>query len=306
MSETQLIKTSTENKHTSHLVKAMQGWKDDLEFFVSPPKGMFGRKAIVETGNVKLNSEELDIEFTVPFDDNLESNEAEIIVYNLSKTTRQAIKWGNTLSITAGYENDTGVIFKGKVSKVSTKTEGMDIITTIRALDHIGGVQEDLKDKTYKGGTSAQYILKDLLYNFCSLPVAVFAPRLNHTYKDEVKIDGVLWEEIKKYAQVCGISVYVNKGMVYARYIYEGDNTNFTASADTGLIGSPEEFEEEVQTDNYKATVKGYKCKMLLQHRMNTASIITLKSNDVSGLFRVRAGKHIFNPDESITEIEVI
>ena len=47
-------------------------------------------------------------------------------------------------------------------------------------------------------------------------------------------------ENIKKYAQVCGVSVYVNKGKIYARHIKDGDNINFTVQASTGMIGSPE------------------------------------------------------------------
>ena len=294
------------SKNVSRLIKAFEGFKEGLKPYSDPPKGMFGAVAIIESGGVTLKSEELDIEFTVNLDDNVESDEAEIIVYNLSKTTIQALKRENPISITAGYKGDTGVIFDGKIHNVATKKEGIDKKTTIKALAYIGGSNKTLANKTYRAGTKASYILKDLITNYITLPLAVFKVRRDHTYKDEVKIDGEVWEEIKKFAEVCGISAYVNNGKIYARHISEGDNINFTVSADKGLIGSPEEFEEEITAEDYKDTVKGYKLKMLLQHRMTTAAIIDLESLDVSGTFRVRSGTHTFNNSETITEVEVV
>lgn len=293
------------SKHSSRLVKAMEGWNNALAMFTEPPKGMFGRIAIVQSGGVKLNSEELDIEFTVPFDDDAEANEAEIIVYNLSKTTIQALKYNNPITVEAGYKNDTGVIFSGFISQIKTKIEGMDKITTIKAIDDTDLQERDLVDISYKAGMTASYILKDLLGRL-KLPIAVFSPRRDWTYKDEVTVDGGLMDNIRKYAEVCGISAYINKGKIYARHISEGDNINFTVCADTGLIESPEEFEEEVTAEDYKDIVKGYNFKMILQHRITTAAIISLTSQNVSGQYRVRSGKHVFNESESITEVEVI
>lgn len=289
----------------SHLVKAMQGWTEDLQSYSNPPKGMFGRKTIIKSGGVTINSDELDIDANVPFDDDTEANEAEIIIYNLAKTTIQALKWGNTISVEAGYKGDTGVIFEGKIAKVTTKTENVDKVTTIKAIAYIGGSAEVLKDKSYKKGTKASYILRDLL-NYIDLPVAVFKVKRDWTYKNAVNVDGEIFSEVRKYAEVCGISVYVNNGKIYARDIKEGDNINFTVSADTGLIGTPEEFEEEITAEDYTDVIKGYKLKMILQHRMTTAAIINLNTETVKGQFRVRSGQHTINESESITEIEVI
>lgn len=291
--------------HVSRLIKAMEDLNDTITPYSDLPQGMFGRVAIIKSGDVSLSSEELDIEFTVPFDDDIEANEAEIIIYNLSKTTIQALKYDNEISIIAGYKGDTGVIFKGFISKVTTKTEGVDRVTIIKALDDVDLKERDLTEITYKKGTKASHILQDLIGK-TKLPLAVCNPRRDHTYKDEVKIGGGLMENIRKYAEVCGISVYINQGKVYARHISEGENISFEISVDTGLIGSPEEFEEEITAEDYKDVVKGYEVEMILQHRMTTAVITKLTSHNVSGEFRVRAGEHIFNPDESITRVEVI
>lgn len=293
------------SEKVSQLAIAMKGWNENLETYTAPPSGLFGRKALIKTGDVTLNSDELDFEFTVEFDDDLEANEAEIIIYNLSKTTIEAIKKGNSITIEAGYGDDIGLLFKGTISKRSTKWETYDKVTTITAFDYASGTGEDISEKTYKKGTKASYILKDLL-NYIKLPVVAFSPRRDHTYKDEVKVEGYIWEAVKEYAEVCGISVYIKNGEIYARHLTEGDNINFTINEDTGLIGSPEEFEEEVTAEDYTDIIKGYKIKMLLQHRMTTAAICGLESLNVSGTFRARKGTHTFNESECITEAEVI
>lgn len=295
------ITNGTQNKHVSRFVKCL----DDLSKadFLSPPNGVFGSEAKIICGNVTIKSSDLDIELDVPFDDNMEANEAQIIVYNLSDTTIKNIKRKSEISIEAGYKNDTGVIFSGTVLKVHTKSVGSDRATTIDCVDDTK--TKSVENVTFAAGTKASAILNWLLKK-TNTPIAVFKVRRDHTYKEKVTVDGDLMENIKKYAEVCGISVFVSKGKIYARHIKEGDNLNFILSSDTGLIDTVELFEEEQTAEDFKETVVGYKGKCLLQHRLAPAAIITLKSKVINGTFRVRSGRHIFNPDEAVTEFEMI
>lgn len=293
------------NKHTSRLVKAAKGWSDSLKSFDIKPEGMFGRVAIIETWAVTIHSDNIDFELDIPFDDDLEENEAEINIYNLSKTTIKNIMVNKPITIKAGYQGDMGVVFSGYVSKVKTKRQGCDKVTTIYALDSMDLKERKLADVTYAAGRTASYILRDLI-NRTKLPIAVFEPKRDWTYKDEVTINSGLMDSIRKYSEVCGISTWINKGKVYAMPISKGTNSYFVLSADTGLIDSPEEFEEEITAEDYKDTIKGYKLKMLLQHRMTTGSVIKVKSLEVNGEYRVRSGKHTFTESEAYTEVEVI
>lgn len=280
---------------TSKLVKAFESWKTPYDI---RPNGVFGSVATVKTETVNISSETLDVEFTVPFDDDMEPNEAEIIVYNLSDNTIKHLKKGDEISIEAGYKGDTGVLFKGFITKVKTRHDDEDKVTTIYAMD-------DIKDHTieslsYAAGTKASYILKDLIGK-TGIPVAVFEPRRDHTYEDSQTVDGDLMENIGQYAEVCGISVYVNRGEIYARYIKEGDNLNFNVSVDTGMIGSPSPYEEEITAEDYTDIVNGYEVEMLLQHRMGAGAIVNLASKHANGTYRVCSGEHRFSPDEAIT-----
>lgn len=291
-------KAVTQNGNTSvrsALVQAFESWKTPYDI---RPNGVFGSLATVKSGQVTISSETLDLEFTVPFDDDMEPNEAEIIVYNLSDNTIKQLKKDAAISIEAGYKGDTGVLFSGFISKVKTTYEGADKVTTIKALDDIK--DHSIESQSYAAGTKASYILRQLI-NKTGIPVAVFKVRRDHTYKDSQTVDGDLMENIKKYATVCGISVYVSKGKIYARYIKEGDNLNFNVSVETGMIDSPQAYTEEVKAEDYTDTVDGFEVEMLLQHRMCAGGIVTLKSRVGNGTFRVCSGEHRFSPDEAVT-----
>ena len=294
-----VVLQSHESNVASALVKAVEAWTTPYDI---RPEGVFGSKAVVKCGDVTVSSDALDVEFTVPFDDDMEPNEAEIIVYNLSDKTIKRLKKKAAISIEAGYQDDTGVIFSGYVSKVTTQFDGADKVTTIKALDDIK--KHNLKSTTFAAGTKASVILKNLIKK-TGIPIAVFKVRRDHTYKDSQTVEGNLMSEIKRYAEVCGISVYVSKGKVYARYIKQGDNLNFTVSVDTGMIGSPTSYTEEITAEDFEDTIDGYEVEMLLQHRISAGGIVKLDSRIANGTYRVCSGEHRFSPDEAITVVKM-
>ena len=286
----------------SRLITAMKGWNND-NFFIDKPKGVFGSEATVKCNGAVIKSSELDIEFDIPFDDDMEFDEAEVIIYNLNDTTRSRLKKDQKITIEAGFKGDTGVIFTGFIAKAVTGYEGVDRKTTLKCVDRLN--EKELKETTYKAGTKASAILKDLIKK-TGTPIAVFKVRHDYTFKDEQKVDGNLMENIKRYAEICGISVFVSKGKVYARYLKEGENLNFTVSEDTGMIGSPAEYEEEnTANENHTETVKGYEVETILQHRFRAGGIINLKSRNANGQYRIRSGSHTFRSGEATSKIKV-
>lgn len=293
------------SKHSSKLLKAMKGWNEALQSYSEPPKGMFNRRAIVESWAVKIDSDELDLEFDVSCDNDLEANEISITVYNLSQNTIKNIIVGKPVSITAGYKNDTGVIAKGIITKVKTKKDGVDKVTTITAIDSMGLEEKDIAEVTYAKGTTASYILKDLICK-THLPIAVFEPKRTWKYENEITVSGGLMENIKKYSEVCGISTFINQGKVYAMELSKGKNGYFNLSADTGLIGSVEENQETIQAEDYNDTITVLNAKCLLQHRITVASVVNLQSENYKGEYRVRKVVHTFNETEATSELELI
>ena len=297
------------NMNISRMVKAMEGWEEKSSMEMNLPSGMFGQRVIVKTGGVTLDNNDLDIEFTIPFDDDIIPNEAEISVYNLTKSTISQMKQNAVITVEAGYAEDTGIIFSGRISYVKTTRDNCDRKTTIKAIDKEDFDNDSVQSLTYKAGTKASYILKDLIGKL-NLPVAMFKVAKDTTMKEATNIDGALADTIKEYSEICGSCTDINGGKVYTRPRSKAIGSHFEISVETGMIDSPEEFEETVTNNEGDSSkeekITGYKIEMLLQHQITTGASVSIKSIDVNGKFVVRNGKHICDGTNFTTEIEVI
>ena len=298
--------------NASRLVTAIDAALTQYEQTELASDKQFGFKAVIRTPYVILengcpqnNHNGFDMEFNVPFDDDAVANEAEMVVYGLTDSTANKFKVGNTISLEAGYGNDIGVIFRGYISKVNSVRDGVEKKTTIYALDDVKYTPQMMKEKTYAKGTKASTILKDLLSRL-DLPIEVFKTQRDYTYKDETKIDGSIVENIKDYSEVCGVSTYIHKQRIYCRPIQDGDNLHFKINSNTGMIGSPEPFEEENSKEKYNDKVFGYNITMILQHRMATAGIVKVDSVNYSGEYRVVSGEHDYDGLSATTQIKCI
>lgn len=302
MKASEAITLAPKTSKVSKMVLAMQEISEQI--ITERVGGQFGHSVKIKTGYVTIDNSELDFEFTVPFDDDTTANETEITIYNLSDATINRIEVNKSITIEAGYGSDTGIIFSGFISAKRTKYEGLDKITTIYALDSFSLTERKLANISYAAGTSASYILRSLV-GMVGLPIAVFKTNRDYVYTDEVKLDSGLMENIKRLAKICGVSAYICKSKIYVRSLKDGDNIRFSLSADTGLL-SVSEFEEEEENEGYKDVVKGFEVECLLQHRIQTASIIDLESKNYKGRFRVREGEHSYNGTDFITKVKVV
>lgn len=313
MKRSKVIITENGSKHRSRLIKAIQSL-DNLDDYALMPQGVWGSTATIKCGGVTIKSSELDFEFEVPFDDNLESKEGNITIYNLSDNTIKQLKKDMSISIEAGYEGDTGVIFKGYIAKPSTRREGADKVTTLKIIDSI--YQKESLDIAYASGTTASYILRDL-FNRTKLSFGKFEVERDHTYGSGVNIDEPLESAIKRFSEICGISTWTSKGKIYSCGLkkvsnimsFARDNT-FDVSENTGMIGSPSPFEEQnsisVEDKDYIDTLKGFEIEMLMQHRAAVGAVVNLKSEQYTGKYYIKSGVHRFNTSECITTIKVV
>ena len=301
MSSEVVIKDKKHVGSYSQMAIAMQQVAGKID---TAPEGLYDQKVTLITGDVNISNDNLDLEFDIPFDDDTEANEAEIIVYNLTDKTINAIKKNASISIKAGYGKDVGVIFSGKVSKKETYWEECDKVTTIYAIDNNGKKEKEITNLSFAKGSKASRILKKLVERV-GLPVAVFQTRRDHTYKDKVTIDGGLMDNIKKYAQICGVVAYVCKSKIYVCPLTYGSHDTFNLTPDTGLL-SAKEFEETINSEDYTDVITGQEIEMLLQHKVQTGSIINLNTKNVKGNFRVREGSHTYDGSEFKTTVKAI
>jgi hypothetical protein len=284
----------------------------------------FGRKIKITIGEVTFTNDELEVRFEVPFDDDPKPNESKIQIYNLSQDTISKIKKGDSVTVQAGYGTDIGVITIGKLSRVLTKMEGVNKITSIYSIEgddftrikvnvknadkdtiryhqkgvFKGQVVEGALGIGFKPGTKASTIINRL--------VEVLGIKLAHKpilvrdkeYKKGYLVTQLIMNNLEEVIKDCGSAIYHRRGKLVIRPITEGLDENFILEERTGLIQSPGQFEED--------DVKGYSVRCLLQHRITTASIITIKSQTANGKYRAKRGKHIADADDFKTEFQVI
>lgn len=301
MSSQVVIKDKKHTGNYSRMIKALQQVAGKID---TEPSGLYDHNITLTTGDVTINGDTLDLEFSIPFDDDTEANEAEIIVYNLTDKTIDAIKKKAAITIKAGYGKDTGVIFSGYIKKKKSYWENNDKVTIINAIDNNGKEETELTSLSYGSGTKASTILRKLVERV-GLPLAVFKTSRDHTYKDNVTVDGGLMDNIKKYAQICGVVAYVCKSKIYVCPLNYGSHDTFNLTADTGLI-SISEFEEETKAEDYTDTITGLDIEMLLQHKVQTGSILNVSTKNVKGEYRVREGSHTYDGTNFITKVKAI
>lgn len=296
------IENKNKNPKKSRMAVAIAKLNEKIDTEV---KGQYGQSVVIKSGNVTISNSELDCEFSTSFDDDTQADAAEITICNLTDTTINGFVNKAGITITAGYGKDTGVIFSGYITSKKTYWEGVDKVTVVRALDDGNRYNRSVESISYAAGTKASYILKDLCEKV-GLPIAVFKIVRDYTYTDEVTVDGGLSDSIKQYATVCGVSAYVCKQKLYVRALNDGDNTKFRLSSNTGLL-SVSEFEETRNSEEFgEEVVKGFDVEMLLQYRLQTASIIELDSVNYQGTFRVREGSHEYNGSDFITKAKIV
>lgn len=262
---------------------------------------LFGRVIDIKSDAVRMNNTDLDIEFEVPFDDDLDPNMSEIGVYNLSQTTRNNLKNKQPFTLNAGYKEDSGLILSGRIVNTHTTPVGADRLTVIKVLDSVVYSTKKTLKKSYKKGIKADAILLDLA-KIIGLKIAVIKLPKNIVYKKGYTIDGDVLKEMQKIASDCAASCYISRGQAYIRDIREGDNNQFRLNADTGLVGSPEPFEKEKSG----IVTKGYKIKCLMQYRIHAGAIIYLEAVGIKATLRVKSGKHIAKGNTFYTEMEAI
>lgn len=273
---------------------------------------LYMRKTTFLVGGREI-TDPLTIKFSVPFGDNEKVDTIDIQVYNLKDETINAITTNKAAILSAGYVDDNGVIFSGTLKKKETKWEGLDKITTFKCIDCTLDYTQGVIKRTYGRNTPASLILRELALD-AGLAIGDIDLPIDFIYRSGKALNGKIKIQIAEIAKDCKAKQYINKNRLYVRDRAKGDKLGLDISKETGLIDEPEEIEEEVKdekkskTSASKKKLKGYKIKLLLNHKITTDVIIKLTSRKVNGVFRVSKGEHKGDTSgtEYYTECEVV
>lgn len=264
-----------------------------------------------------LGDNGLDIEFDINFSDGKEPDVSEVVIYNLSDDSINQIKKDGYCIVNAGYKSlgNKGNILSGDIEEVTTTWQSLDKETKIKVTDGGKKWRKAKISKTYKENTKASVIMRDVI-NVMGYEIVEIKPKDDKIYKLGKTVNGFCSDILKMLVKDTKSKMFVNKNRITIRDQEKGTQTGFVLSAESGLIGSPTlnkddsgDKSRDVNTDKgkkeNKKEKKTWEVTCLLNPKIETDSIIQVKSRVLNGTFRVIKGKHTKEFETVITVEEV-
>lgn len=165
-------------------------------------------------------------------------NNAEIRIWNLKQSTRQAFKkTGLYIKAYAGYEGGSHeLLFSGSIEATKTRRVGADIVTTLVCLTGGSSLIRSLFSKTYEKGVPVSQIVTEMAQ---SIPGIVVDPT-------KITVSGTIGEGgfsyagstrngLQKLADQYGFSWNINNGTFVAIDDLSGRPTNILLNRNSGL-----------------------------------------------------------------------
>lgn len=223
----------------------------------------------------------LDVAFSIERSLQPEPNTAEIQVWNLNPDHRSQLEELDRVAVTveAGYEEQTALLFSGTVRTVFTTREGPDLITTLQSGDGEKEYQQSRVNLSIAAGTPnnsvLQQVTKALGVNEGNLSSAVLptAP----LFPQGGVLSGSASQIMTRITQSLGFEWSIQEGALQLLLA----NAPLAATAtllksDTGLVGSPSVDSEGILT-----------AQSLLIPEIFPGRLIVLESERLSGNYRV-------------------
>lgn len=261
------------------------------------------------------------ITFSIKKDNNKDPNQAEITVYNLSDDTVNYINRGirNNLAVAlaVGYEGQELImIFKGTIQWVSDTFERVDRKTVLHCLDGGINIAEARTSRSYPKGTKVSSVVTDLVKDLGTTEGNIHVDS-TQTLSSATAMCGNTSHYLEHICKSIDHNVSIQDGSVYVTPRSQMSSARSAyISPETGLIGSPEPFHNDIKPTK-KVTKKSKKPKkptdgVKFKCQMNGAILpektIWLKSRDYDGPFKVVSVSHNGDKEgaEWTTEVECV
>ncbi len=252
---------------------------------------LFKRSAELRIGDTLICG--LDMAFFIEKTLSREPNTCELKIWNLSEKNRRFLAEQKRIPIVlmAGYENATGLLFKGDLAEAFSGREGPNWVTTIRSGDGLVALQTARINKTFKAGTPLVDVLKELAKSLgisCGDALSLLDKHKRLIANPTIPLGKAMYGnsfcELEKALASVGLTASVQDSalqIINSQMALEG--TAVVLSASTGLIGSPEMSNSGV-----------LRCRSLLQHDIFPGRKIQVKAQEIKEtLFRVERVKFI-------------
>jgi hypothetical protein len=193
------------------------------------------------TDEPAVDLSELRIRFTIDKISIGSPNTAEIMIYNLSDSTRQKLRTEfDRVVLEAGYGDDFGIIFSGQIFNVFNRREQPEFITEIYASD--GGInyRKSYTNRSYNSGKVVRKIVDDLRKDM-NLDVGQINADLSAQKLNGWTFTGDSALAMNQLAKDYNFNWSIQAGKLY---VIGNDRkidfkSAFEINAESGMIGSP-------------------------------------------------------------------
>lgn len=216
----------------------------------------FQRAYRLTVGTVEIDAREgvglnsLRVAFAIERDVKRAPNNAEVAVWNLSRTSREALaKLSNVpVRLEAGFVGDVGVIFQGDLRSARSSREGPDVVTRVAGGDGEVRIRTARINRTFAAGTPIGTVLRELgkalgvgdgnLGQFFGARLSNGSQRLSRA----LTLRGSVSDELESICRSCGLGWSIQDSALQLREAGApvGDRRGPLLRPDSGLIGEVE------------------------------------------------------------------
>jgi hypothetical protein len=259
----------------------------EAEAAIQNSDALYGRYCAVTIGDQKYTGNRVTFKVQKTYRKN--PNPAEIVVYNLTQTQRNATtQRGTVIRLDAGYVGAASVLYVGEIVGFNHKREGTDWVSTFQCRD---GDKAWLTytSRSYASGTPRLTIVRDLAADM-GFAVNSDAATLIDAYgstRAGIVTHGHAFIEMDEVLKPLGLSWSIQDGQL--QVTEAGGSTSEPAvllNSRTGLILVPQRMEEYHKPNSKK---KGrpfqVKAQSLLQAAIRPGRQVKLESDELTGYY---------------------
>lgn len=259
---------------------------------------LFNRDFVLTVGTRRIRararsgSEVLRFQFEIEKTLTKDPNKGTLTIYNLSKTSRDAVsEKGAQVTLEAGYVDDTFIIFKGDVERATSSKQGPTWITKLDLGDSTQRFKKARVNLSFKGPVKASDMLKQvgraLGVDVGNLDQAAgSAVRALTQFTNGAVFTGKAEKQFDKVAKSLGLNWTIQDGALLLlgpdQFI---GNTIVQLGPDSGLVGTPEVGEQKGQGGRKSPIIKA---TSLIQPFLNPGNRVNLAAESVQGPHRVQ------------------
>jgi hypothetical protein len=260
---------------------------------IRPDPGLYGRVCVLTVGAQRWT--DLRVTFKIEKSSSKHTNNAEIVIYNLSPTSRMGIvQRGTPVSLVAGYTDTAAIIYVGELVEPTHTRDGSDWTTKLvcRTGD---AAWYRYTSRAYTGSVPRVQVLNDLAASMgYSVPTAGAALVSDHGVLGAgIVTHGHVHEEMDYLLRPLGLEWSIQDGELQIVAMNTGTREPAVLlNATSGLIGTPEP-QEAYHFTATRGKPKGIKAKSLLQPAIRPGRLVKIESESATGVYVVNTATHI-------------